>query len=161
MVGFKNIKLNRALALICNMSFVKVWIHAVWGTKSRSNILKKEIRKELFSHIKSNAKEKGIYVDTVDGYTDHVHCLFTLNAYISLSKTLQLIKGEASFWSNKKDLVKPKLMWADEYFAVSVSESIVDKVRNYIRNQEEHHRKMSFQEEYEDFLKKFNLKSQG
>ncbi|MBE2226151.1 MAG: IS200/IS605 family transposase [Ignavibacteria bacterium] len=143
------------------MSFVRVWIHAVWGTKSRSNILKKEIRNELFSHIKLNAKEKGIFVDTVDGYTDHVHCLFTLNADISLSKSLQLIKGEASFWSNKIDLVKPKLMWADEYFAVSVSESVVDKVRKYIRNQEEHHKKMTFQEEYEDFLKKFNLKSQG
>jgi REP element-mobilizing transposase RayT len=80
---------------------------------------------------------------------------------MSLSKTLQLIKGEASFWANENNLVKPKLKWADDYFAVSVSESIVDKVRNYIKNQEEHHKKMSFQEEYEDFIKKFNLKSQG
>ena len=143
------------------MSFVRVWIHAVWGTKNRSNILTKDVRNVLFGHIKSNAKEKGIYIDTVDGYTDHVHCLFTLNADISLSKSLQLIKGEASFWSNKANLVKPKLMWADEYFAVSVSESIVDKVRKYIRNQDEHHKKMTFQEEYEDFIKKFYLQSQG
>jgi len=143
------------------MSFVRVWIHAVWGTKNRSHILTKDVKKVLFGHIKSNAKEKGIYVDYVNGYTDHVHCLFTLNADLSLSKTLQLIKGEASFWANENSLVEPKLKWADDYFAVSVSESIVDKVRKYIRNQEEHHKKMTFQEEYEDFIKKFNLKSQG
>ena len=80
---------------------------------------------------------------------------------MSISKTLQLIKGEASFWANEKNLVKPKLIWADDYFAVSVSESIVPKVRMYIQNQEEHHRTMSFQEEYDDFIKKFNQKAQG
>ncbi len=143
------------------MSYVKVWIHAVWGTKNHDKILTKDVRKILFQHIRDNAKEKGLYIDFVNGYLDHVHCLFTLNADLSISKTLQLIKGEASFWANDKNIVRPKLKWADEYFAVSVSESIVDKVREYIKNQEEHHRTMSFKEEYDKFIKKFGLESQG
>ncbi len=78
---------------------------------------------------------------------------------MSISKTLQLIKGEASFWANKNNLTKTKLEWADEYFAVSVSESSIDKVRDYIKNQEEHHKTLTFQEEYDKFIKQF--KSHG
>ena len=143
------------------MSFVKVWIHAVWRTKNSSKILTKDVRKVLFQHIKQNAREKGIFIDSLDGYTDHVHSLYNLNADMTIAKSLQLIKGEASFWANEHSIVKPKLVWADEYYAVSVSESIVPKVRKYIQNQEEHHKTMTFQEEYEEFIKKFTLKAQG
>jgi len=140
------------------MSFTKVWIHAVWGTKNREPVLAKEKRSLLFSHIKANAFEKEIYIDTINGHLEHVHCLFESNAEISLSKTLQLLKGEASHWANQQKLFHQKLDWADEYFAVSVSESIVDKVRAYINNQEEHHRKASFAQEYETFLQKYGLR---
>jgi REP element-mobilizing transposase RayT len=72
---------------------------------------------------------------------------------------MQIIKGESSFWINKQEEFKPilkekKFEWQDEYFAVSVSESIVDKVRNYIKNQEVHHSKKSFQKEYDEFIDK-------
>ena len=80
---------------------------------------------------------------------------------MTIAKALQLIKGESAFWANKHKMVKPKLEWADEYFAVSVSESMVDKMRNYIRNQEEHHKKGTFMEEYEEFMRKFNFRSYG
>lgn len=143
------------------MSYVKVWIHAVWGTKNHEKLLTKDIRRVLFQHIKTNGKEKKLYIDHVNGYFDHVHCLFTLNADLSLSKTLQLIKGEASFWANKNKLVQPNLAWADDYFAASVSESIVPKVREYIKNQEEHHKSLTFKEEFDRFIEKFNLKHQG
>jgi putative transposase len=59
-----------------------------------------------------------------------------------------LIKGESAFWANKNNLLKTKFEWADEYYAASVSDSSVEKVRKYIYNQEEHHRKVSFEEEY-------------
>ena len=68
---------------------------------------------------------------------------------------MQLIKGESSFWANNNNLINSKLEWADEYFAVSVSESMLDKVRGYIRNQEEHHKKVTFQNEYENFVRKY------
>jgi len=123
--------------------------------------LLKEIRPKLFQHIKQNAKEKNIYVDFINGYFDHVHCLFTLNADSSVSKVLQLIKGESAFWVNKNKLTKTKFEWADEYFAVSVSESMIDKVRNYIKNQDEHHKIETFIQEYEKFIKKYGFQSQG
>lgn len=131
------------------MAFVNIRIHAVWGTKRREHVLAKEVRNKLFSHIRENAKSKGIFIDCINGYTDHVHCFFSLNADMPVSKALQLIKGESAFWANKNNLLKTKLEWADEYYAVSVSESNVERVRKYIYNQEEHHRKVSFEEEYQ------------
>ena len=67
---------------------------------------------------------------------------------------MQLIKGESSFWINKNNLCKTKFGWQDEYFAVGVCESTLESVRRYIANQEEHHRTKSFDDEFEDFLKR-------
>ena len=134
------------------MSYVKIWIHAVWGTKHRQPILSKEKRNELFFHIKENAKQKELYIDSINGHVDHVHCLLALNAEMSISKAIGLIKGESSFWANKQKLFERKFEWADEYFAASVSDSAVEKVRAYILNQEAHHKKKSFSEEYLEFL---------
>jgi REP element-mobilizing transposase RayT len=144
-----------------NMSYVKVWIHAVWGTKNRYPILTNDFRQELFGHIKANAKEKQICIDTINGYLDHIHCLFLLNADMSTSKAMQLIKGESAHWANKSSTFKPRLEWANEYYAVSVGASMVNRVREYIKTQEEHHRKESFQEECDEFLRKYNPKSHG
>ena len=133
----------------------------VWGTKNRSPVLSESIRKELFQHIKDNARQKQLYIDCINGHVDHVHCLIGLNADMSIAKTVQLLKGEAAFWLNKSKLIKPKFEWADEYFAVSVSESQINKVRGYIQNQEEHHKKTTFTQEYESFIKTYQFKSHG
>lgn len=143
------------------VSYVKVMIHAVWGTKSRFPYLTKEIKATVIEHIKNNAKVKKIFIDTIDGSADHLHCLFGLNADMSITKALQLMKGESSFWVNTNKITKTKFEWADEYFAASVSESMLDKVRTYIRNQEEHHKKKTFQEEYEEFIRLYNLEHHG
>ena len=68
-----------------------------------------------------------------------------------------MLKGESSFWINKTGLCKEKFEWQDEYFAVSVSDSGVDKVRTYIKNQEAHHTKKTFQQEYDEFMEKFGF----
>ena len=139
------------------MPLLKVWIHLVWATKNRDPVLTKDIREKIFKHIKENGKEKNIYVDFVNGYIDHVHCLVSLNAGQSIAKVVQLLKGESSFWANKNNLCKDKLAWQDEYFAVSVSESGVDRVREYIKNQEEHHRNKTFGQENDEFFKKYRF----
>ena len=140
------------------MSFIKVYIHFVWSTKNRCPFLAtKEVRQKVWTHIKENAKEKGIYIDFINGYTDHCHCLISLGVDQTIQKVMQLIKGESSFWINKEKLTSEKFQWQSEYFAVSVSESMVDKVRNYIKNQESHHSKKSFKEEYEEFILKYNF----
>lgn len=136
-------------------------IHAVWGTKNREPLLSDEIRQKIILHIKENAIAKQIYIHSINGHYDHLHCLFGLNADMSISKVMQLIKGESAFWINKEKLTKTKFEWADEYFAVSVSESMMDKVRTYINNQEEHHKKITFTQEYETFRKQYNFSSHG
>ncbi len=135
------------------MASVKIWIHAVWGTKNREPVLEKEILESVCDHIKDNGKLKGIFIECVNGYSDHLHCLMLLNADTSISKQMQLIKGESSFWINKNKIIKGHFEWADEYFASSVSEDKLDIARAYILNQQEHHKKVTFKDEYEKFLK--------
>ena len=140
------------------MTFVQIWIHAVWGTKNRESLLHEPIRDKVCQHIFENAKAKNFFIDCINGYTEHLHCLMTLNADLSISKQMQLIKGESSFWINKNKLLKEHFAWADEYFAVSVSDEKLDKVRAYIAGQEEHHQKITFLQEYNNFLKHFGFK---
>ncbi|MHB8906299.1 MAG: IS200/IS605 family transposase [Melioribacteraceae bacterium] len=137
------------------MPFVRVWVHLIWSTKNREKMISSELRNTLLDHIKSNSKIKEIWIDTINCISDHIHILVSLKADQSISKTVMLIKGESSFWVNKNKLTRTKFEWQDEYFAISVSESIVSKVRSYIRNQEEHHHKKSFSEEYDDLMKRY------
>jgi REP element-mobilizing transposase RayT len=143
------------------MSYVKIWVHAVWGTKNRYPFLTQRTKPQILEHIKGNAKGKGIFIDTLNGHTEHLHCLMALNADMSIAKAMQLIKGESAFWMNKQNIIPEKFEWADEYFAVSVSESALDKVRAYINNQEEHHKKVSFKEEYDKFMHTYKFQNHG
>ena len=139
------------------MSFVKIWVHAVWSTKNREPFLNNSIRQDVFEHIHQNALNKEIYMEIVGGYSDHVHCLFRLKNDQTISKVIQLIKGESSFWINQQKIIRSKFQWQDEYFAISVSESGMNSVKKYISIQEEHHEKKSFQEEYQAFIQKYNF----
>ena len=112
----------------------------------------------MWQHIRENAVSKEIFIDFVNGHSEHCHCLVSLGVDQTISKVMQLIKGESAFWFNKQELTKQKLEWQDEYFAVSVSESQIDTVRNYIKNQEEHHKQKTFQQEYDEFIIKYRFK---
>ena len=136
------------------MPWVKVWLHFVWSTKNREPYLNDEIRKKVFEHIRLNAGEKGIHIDFINGYVEHVHCLISLGTDQTIEKIMQMIKGESSFWINKNKLTKTRFEWQDEYFVVSVNEASLEGVRKYIANQEEHHRKVSFDDEFEEFLRR-------
>ena len=138
------------------MSWVRIWVHLVYSTKNREPYLySKEVREKVFNHIKENAKEKDIHLDTINGYHEHVHCLLLLNKESSISKEVQLIKGETSHWINLNKLIDEEFCWQDDYWAVGVSESHVEQVRKYILNQERHHRKHAFAEEIDNFMRKY------
>jgi putative transposase len=139
------------------MSYVKIWIHAVWTVKNRKPILTSEVRQVLFDHIQQNALSKEILMECVGGHHNHVHCLFRLRNNQTIENLMQLIKGESSFWFNKSGFCKLKLNWQKEYFAVSVSESQVDRVKNYILTQEEHHKKKTWEDEYNEFIQKYGF----
>jgi putative transposase len=139
------------------MGFIKIWVHLVWTTKNRKAILTRDSRQEIFNHIRENAENKGVYVDFINGHIEHVHCLISLGSGQSIDKILQLLKGESSYWINKKRMFPEKFEWQVEYFAVSVSESAVNKVREYIKNQEQHHMRKSFNDEYQEFMIKYGF----
>ena len=139
------------------MPYVKNWLHCVWGTKTRTPFLSGDLKYDLINHIRTNAKEKGIYIDFLNGSKEHLHCLLSLKHDQSLSKVMQLIKGESSFWINKNSITRMKFGWADEYYGVSVSESHLELVRNYIKNQEQHHQIQTWQEESDEFMKKYGF----
>ena len=135
------------------MPYTKVMIHFICTTKNRMPIISKELKPLLLSHIKENSILKQIFIDTLNCVEDHIHLLISLGTEQKISKIAMLIKGESSFWINKQKIIKQKFEWQDEYIALSVSESAIDNVRQYIMNQEEHHKKKTFMQEYEEFLK--------
>jgi putative transposase len=140
------------------MPFINVWIHYVWSTKIRRPILIDPFRDLLFHHIKENAREKKIFIDKINGYYEHVHCLVSLGSDQTLKEIAQLIKGESSFWfNNRSGFNTTRLDWQDEYFVVSVSPSKLNAVRAYIDNQVVHHQKASFEEEYQEMMKKYGF----
>jgi len=139
------------------MGYVKIWLHVVWTTKNTEPFLTQEIRRDVFTHIRENADLKGIYIDFINGYLDHVHCLISMRSDQSIDKILTLLKGESSYWINKNRLFRNKFSWQEDYFAVSVSESAVNRVRDYTKNQEEHHKKKSFNDEYQEFMRKYKF----
>ena len=139
------------------MPYLNIWIHFIWSTKNRQPLLTRNLRPTIFTHIRKNATKHGIHIDFINGYVEHVHVLISLKSNQTIAKIAQLLKGESSHWINQNNLTFTKFEWQDEYIAISVSESILKRVREYIKNQPEHHRKKSFTEEYQSFMKKYKF----
>lgn len=139
------------------MGYTKMWVHLVWATKRREPVLDKAIRVRIFAHIRENALNKNIHIDFINGWVDHIHILVSLDADQTIANILQLIKGESSYWINKNKLLPQKFEWQDDYFAVSVSESGINSVREYIKNQEKHHARKTFQQEYDEFMERYEF----
>lgn len=127
--------------------YFKIWIHLIWSTKNRFPFLSEKIRNSVLNHILENAQKKGYYIDKINGYSEHIHLLASLNPKHSISEVVNYLKGEVSHWINFEKLTRTHFAWQQGYSAFSVSESQVDKVRKYIENQEEHHKKSSFMDE--------------
>lgn len=133
-------------------SFVKIWIHAVFGTKYRENLIVPTVKKQVHQIIVDEINGLDCSLLAINGMPDHVHILFLMNAQKSIADIMKQIKGGSSFQINQQELIKGKFAWQVGYGAFSVSESGIEKVKDYIKNQEAHHRKLSFQEEYGCFL---------
>ena len=135
------------------MPYTKVMIHFIWATKNRQPIISASLKPLLLGHVKQNSKLKNIFIDTLNCVEDHIHLFISLGTEQTIAKVAMLIKGESSYWVNKQQIIKNKFEWQDEYIALSVSESGIDKVRQYILNQEKHHKKITFSQEYDEFLR--------
>lgn len=134
-------------------SFNKIWIHAVWGTKFRGNIITPNIETILYSFLETQLNELGCKPIIINGMPDHVHALFLLSRNKNISEVIKQLKGSSSHYINQQDFVKEKFAWQTGYGAFSVSESGKQKVYQYIKNQKQHHAVKSFDQEFDTFLK--------
>lgn len=142
-------------------SYNKIWIHAVWSTKNRMPMIKPEIEKKVFSLVANELKEMSCPVRIIDGMTDHIHCLFLQSPQKSMMDIIKQIKGGSSHAINLQNISMEKFAWQTGYAAYSVSESVLEKVFEYIKNQKQHHQKRSFQEEYDEFLRLHRIIENG
>jgi len=140
-------------------SLNRIWIHAIWSTKERFPFIQPQIEKKIHTYMVEQFIESGCSVRIINGMPDHLHCLFLLNPQKALTDIIKLVKGGTSHWINDQDLIKEKFSWQTGYAAYSVSESVLEKVYQYILNQKQHHKKATFTKEYEGFLKLHGLQN--
>jgi len=140
-------------------SYYKIWIHAIWATKFRKPLIHKNIEPKLHQFISDQLREIGCPVRIINGMPDHIHCLFLLSPQKSIADVVKQIKGSSSHYVNQNDLIVEKFAWQTGYAAFSVSKSVVERVFQYIKTQKEHHQKKTFQQEYDDFIKIYELEN--
>lgn len=138
-------------------SFNKIWIHAIWATKESAPLINEGVESNIYNFMREQFKEMGCPVRIIYGMPDHVHCLFLLNPQKSIAGVIKQIKGSSSHFINQNNLIPEKFAWQTGYAAYSISESVLQKVINYIKNQKSHHSKKSFQQEYDEFLQLYGF----
>jgi putative transposase len=135
-------------------TYVQNVIHLVFSTKDRRKTIAAEFQPKMWAYSAGICKKQGIFVHAIGGTEDHVHFLIQVPATLALAKAVLAIKSNSSRWANEEGHT---LAWQQGYAAFSVSASIVPDVVRYVQNQEAHHRKMSFDEEFVALLKKHGV----
>ena len=138
-------------------TYISLYVHYVFTTTQRLPLIKPEIRKRLWAYMSEIAKRYRMKALSVGGTEDHVHILLSLPATVSVSKAIQLIKGSSSKWISETFEGFGEFAWQEGYGAFSVSVSGIGETIRYIENQEVHHQKHSFKDEYLRFLDKHEI----
>ena len=138
-------------------TYTNILIHYVFSTKNRRNTITPEIQERLWPFMGGIARENGMMPVIVGGMPDHVHVLVSLPATLSISKSIQLIKGASSRFVNENFPGPERFQWQSGYGGFSVSISHRQDTIAYIKNQAEHHSKRTFQEEFIAILKKHGI----
>ncbi len=138
-------------------TFTQMYIQLVFAVKNREALLHKNIRNRVFKYMSGIITEMKHKSIIVNGMSNHVHILLGLHPSKSVSETVYTIKRSSSLFINKKKLCRGKFSWQEGYGSFSYGQSQLDAVYNYILNQEKYHQKISFREEYIQFLKKFEV----
>jgi len=126
--------------------------HIVFSTKNRQQTIHPDYRSRLYQYMAGIIKEKGGSPILINGTRDHVHILAFLPRHMSISESLQAVKGASSHWYNQEFAASlPRLYWQSGFCIVSVSPSLLNKVKGYVYNQEEHHRENTLDQELEAF----------
>ena len=139
-------------------TYTQVNIHVVFSVKGIENMLTDNFRNELFKYISGILNNSKQFSLAVNGYKDHVHLFFEMHPTTALSDIIRMVKSNSSKWINEQKIVRGKFSWQAGYGAFSYSKSQRNNVIKYIMQQEEHHRKQTFREEYLELLEKFEIK---
>ena len=138
-------------------SLAKIYLHIIFSTKNRKDILRSDIEDELYKYIAGIMKNLNCTAIIIGGTTNHLHILNIFSRTISISEMVGTIKKESSKWIKTRGKKYNKFHWQNGYGVFSIAHSQVEAVKKYIENQKEHHKKMTFQEEYRKFLHKYNV----
>ena len=138
-------------------SLSKVYVHITFSTKNRQALFDENIETTLFEYIGGICKGLECNPIKIGGHVDHIHVLCLLSRKIPQMKLLEEIKKQSSKWVKTKDTVYSNFYWQDGYGIFSVNPYEIDTVVNYITNQAIHHKKLSFQDEFRAFLKKYKV----
>ena len=138
-------------------TYSQIYTQIVFAVQGRQNLLAKEWRQEVFKYMAGIIKNKGHKPIIINGADDHVHVFIGLKPSMALPDLARDIKNNSSNFINENRWVKGKFNWQEGYGAFSYGHSQVEALYNYIQNQEAHHAKQSFQDEYLDLLKRFKV----
>jgi len=138
-------------------TFSQVYIQVVFAVKGRENLIDKSWRDELHKYLAGIIKGKEQKSIIVNGVADHIHCFIGLKPSMAISDLVRDIKNNSTNFINEKRFVKAKFSWQEGYGVFSYSHSQINDVYSYILNQEEHHKKKTFKEEYLEFLDEFEI----
>ncbi len=138
-------------------TYSQINIQCVFAVKGRENVIDKNFREELWKYMSGILKNNNAFPLAVGGYTDHVHVFFELPPNLNISDLMRDLKANSSKWINEDKFVKGKFHWQEGYGAFSYSRSQRHQVINYIINQEKHHSKKTFREEYLELLRNFEI----
>ena len=135
----------------------QIYIQAVFGVKYREALLLPHFRQEVFAYMVSLLEEKNQFPIITNGVEDHVHLFFGLSRTATVADVMQFVKANTSRFINDKKWLPRRFEWQTGYGAFSYSQSHKEKVINYIKKQEEHHKILTFQDEYKNMLEKFQI----
>jgi putative transposase len=138
-------------------TYSQIYIQIVFAVKGRQNLISKDNREELHKYITGIVKNREQKILSIFAMPDHMHLLVGLKPSIAISDLVRDIKAGSSQFINESQWMNGKFHWQEGFDAFSYSKSQIDNVIKYILNQEEHHKKFTFKEEYLDFLKKFEV----
>ena len=138
-------------------TYHQIYIQTVFAVKYRRAVIEKEWRSKLFGVIGNLINEANCKTIIVNGVEDHIHCFIGLRPAISVSELMKTVKAKSSKYINDHSLTPERFEWQEGYGVFSYSRSHIDRVYKYIQNQEEHHKKQSFREEYLDLLREFGV----
>jgi REP element-mobilizing transposase RayT len=138
-------------------TYTNLLYHIVFSTKDRTPLIDDEFREELYQYIGGIIRAEGGVQLEIGGLSDHIHILAKIKPAMPVSDMLAKVKANSSKWVNEHKMKMRKFGWQEGYAAFTVSESQVPNVREYIRNQVEHHRKQSYQEEFVALLERHGI----